>query len=119
MINVKILHNPKCSTSREAIQILKENGVEYDILLYLTKTLSYKKIENLIRKLDIRPINLIRKSETLYREQFADKNFSDEELIQTMVDHPVLIERPILIKGSKAIIGRPVEKVFDFLKLKK
>lgn len=118
MTKVQIIHKPACSTSRGALQILEENGVEHEILLYLTKKLTVKKIESIIRKLGVNPTDLIRKKETLYQEQFADKNLTEAEWIQVLADNPSLIERPILIKGNKAIIARPLDKIYAFLRIK-
>lgn len=118
MTKVQIIHKPACSTSRGALQILEENGVEHEVLLYLTKKLTVKKIESIIRKLGVHPTDLIRKKETLYQEQFADKNLTEAEWIQVLADNPSLIERPILIKGNKAIIARPLDKIYAFLRIK-
>ena len=118
MPKVQIVHKPGCSTSRGALQILEENGIDHEVVLYLTKKLSFKKIEILVRKLGVRPLDMIRKKELLFQEQFADKNLNDNEWIQAMVDNPVLIERPIVIKGNKAVIARPPELIFRFLKIK-
>jgi len=119
MTKVQIIHKPACSTSRGALQILEENGIESEVILYLTNKLTLKKLESIIKKLGIPPAELIRKKEALYQEQFAGKTLTDAEWIQVMVDHPTLIERPVIIKGSKAIIARPLEKIYPFLKIKK
>jgi arsenate reductase len=118
MAKVQIIHKPACSTSRSALQILEENGVEHEVILYLTKKLSYKKIESLIAKLGIHPTELIRKKEALYQEIFAGKNLTDAGWIQVLADYPELIERPVIIKGRKAIIARPLDKIAGFLQLK-
>ncbi len=118
MPKISIVHNPKCETSRRALRILEEAGIEHDIILYLQKKLTYKKIESLVKKLGFRPEQLIRKKEDVFQQNYKDKTFSDEEWIQILVENPVLIERPIIIKDQKAIIARPLELINKFLKIK-
>lgn len=118
MSKISIVHNPKCETSRRALKILEEAGIEHEVLLYLQKKLTFKKIESLVKKLGIRPEQLIRKKEDVFQQNFKDKSFADEEWIQILVENPVLIERPIIIKDKRAIIARPLELINKFLKIK-
>ena len=110
-----IWHNPRCSKSREALQLLEEKGEKVKVRLYLKDTPTNEEIIDLILKLDIEPEHLVRKSEAIFKEQFKGKELSDLEWIEAMVEHPKLIERPIFINGEEAIIGRPPALVLDIL----
>ena len=112
----KVLHNSRCGKSREAIQKLDELDIEYTVREYLKDELNYDELSEIIAYLNIEPIELVRTKETIWKENFKDKSLTDEEIIQAMVDHPKLIERPIVIKDNKAVIGRPLEKVINFVK---
>ncbi|MFZ1703882.1 MAG: arsenate reductase (glutaredoxin) [Saprospiraceae bacterium] len=119
MTKVTIIHNPRCSTSRNILQMVEENGIETDTILYLQGKLKTRNLQSILKKLKLGPLEIIRKKEPLFVEQFQDKTLTDDEWIQVIVENPVLLERPILIKGQRAIIGRPVEAVEKFLKIKK
>ena len=112
----KIFHNPRCSKSRQTLQILNDSGVSPDIILYLEAELSVEDIKHLIAKLGFSSARqLMRRGESLYKE-LGLKGVEDEEvLIRTMAENPKLIERPIVEKGDKAIIGRPPENVLTLL----
>ena len=115
MSMVTIWHNPRCSKSREAVAILEENGTEKEIVKYLDAKLRAEDIKNLLTKLSLSAKELMRTKEDIYKE-LELKNITDEEiLIDAMVNHPKLIERPVLIKNGKAIIGRPTSKIKEFL----
>ncbi len=106
-----IYHNPRCRKSRETLQLIEDSGEMLTVVEYLKTVPSADDLADLIEKLDIEPQALLRKGEVIYKEQFKGKTLSDEEWIQAMVDNPKLIERPIVVRGDKAIIGRPPEKV--------
>ncbi|WP_298540751.1 arsenate reductase (glutaredoxin) [uncultured Aquimarina sp.] len=110
-----IYHNPRCSKSRQCLAILEEKNEDLDIIKYLDTPLTEKKISEIIDLLGIKPIDLVRKNEAIWKQEYKGKDFTDNELIKIMCDHPKLIERPIVIKNNKAIIGRPPEKVVDIL----
>lgn len=111
-----LLHNPRCSKSRQALQLLEEQGVAVEVRKYLEQPLSYEEIQQLLQQLQKSPRDLLRKGETAYKElNLADSSLSDEQLIQAMVDHPKLIERPVFIHQNKAVVGRPPESVLDLL----
>ena len=113
---MKIFHNPRCSTSRKTLDLLKENGIEPEVVLYLTDTPSVKELTEVLDKLDIDAVDLIRKKEPIFKDNFKDKKHSNKEWIEIMVANPKLIERPIVINGNKAAIGRPPGKcVGDYL----
>lgn len=106
-----IYHNPRCSKSRCGLEILKNSGKEFEIIRYLETILTEKEIIKIIKLLGISPIELIRKNEKIWKENYMGKELSDNEIIKAMIENPKLIERPIVINGNKAIIGRPPEKI--------
>jgi len=111
-----IMHNPRCSKSREALKILEENGVNAEIVKYLDTPLNKDEIDNLLKMLGINARDLMRTKEDIYKELNL-KDVSDEDtLINAMVENPKLIERPIVIKGNRAVIGRPPSNIVAFLK---
>ena len=110
-----IWHNPKCSKSREALQLLEEKGETYEVFKYLDTPPSRDEIVELLSKLGISARELMRTKEDIYKE-LGLANVSDEEkLIDALVENPKLIERPIVIEGNRAVIGRPMEKVVQFI----
>ena len=111
----KVLHNSRCGKSREAIQKLDELNIEYSVREYLKDELTVDELTEIINKLNIKPIELVRVKETIWKENFKDKVLSDEEIIQAMIDFPKLIERPVLISDKEAVIGRPLEKIISFV----
>jgi len=113
---VTIYHNPRCSKSREALTLLAERGVEPQVIEYLKQPPDEKTLEQLLKMLGLRAIDLVRKKEEPYRALGLDAKQDDEKaLVRAMVTHPVLIERPIVVKGGKAIIGRPPQSVLEIL----
>ncbi|MFY0482270.1 arsenate reductase (glutaredoxin) [Flavobacterium sp. PLA-1-15] len=104
---IQILHNPRCGKSREGLAILEESGKEFEVIKYLENSPSKKELKDIIKKLNVEPLKLVRQNETIWKENFKNKDLSDEEIIDAMVANPILIERPIVINGNKAIIGRP------------
>lgn len=112
---MKIYHNPRCSKSRQGLSILKDANVDFEIIEYLKTPLSKKEITEIVDKLNIDPIDLIRKNETDWKENFKGKEMSNEQVIDAMVAYPKLIERPIVIHGDKAVLGRPPEKIVSLL----
>jgi arsenate reductase len=112
---IQIYHNSRCSKSRECLNLLKHSGVEFEIIKYLETPLSHEELEEIIKKLGINPIELIRKKEKLWTENFKNKVFTSKELIQIMVSNPILIERPIVDNGNKAVVARPIEKTSEIL----
>lgn len=112
---MKIYHNPRCAKSRQTLALLEGNGVEPEIILYLNTVPSLKELKSLIEKLGISPIQLVRKGELVWKENFKGKDLSDDEIIQAMVTYPKLIERPIVVKDQKAVLGRPPENVLELI----
>ncbi len=116
MSAVTIYHNPRCSKSRQTLQLLEDNGVKPDIVLYLETPLSADEINVVLKKLGISARDLLRKGEDAYKENnLSDSSLSDDELVAAMVASPKLIERPIVVKGSKAVLGRPPENVLALI----
>lgn len=112
---IQIYHNNRCSKSRCALAVLEESGQEFEVVSYLQDTPTAKELAAIIKKLGIKAHELIRKTETVYIERYKGKDLSDEEWIQAMVENPILIERPIVISGDKAVIARPTEKIQEIL----
>lgn len=112
---ISIYHNPRCSRSREALQLLEANTTDFKVIKYLDDVLDEEALENIIRVLDIKPIDLVRKNEAIWKEHFQNLDLTDKEIIAAMVKHSKLIERPIVINGSKAVIGRPPQRILDIL----
>lgn len=115
MKKIKIYHNPRCSKSREALSILKEKGFEPEIVEYLKNIPTFNEIKDILMKLNLKPEDIIRKSEDIYKKKFKGKNFTSDEWIKILTENPVLIERPIVIRGNKAIIARPPENILDLI----
>ena len=111
-----IYHNPRCSKSRQTLELITKQGVEPSVVLYLETPLSAQTIAALLEKLGISARQLLRRGEQAYKEQnLADSNLTEEQLIEAMVKTPKLIERPIVVNGDNAIIGRPPELVLEIL----
>lgn len=108
---MKIYHNPRCRKSRETLALIQAQEIEPEIVLYLEDTPNQKTLKDLISSLGIKPYELIRRSEAIFKEKYKGKELSDAQWIKAMTEHPKLIERPIVIKGKKAVIGRPPSNV--------
>ena len=112
MAEYKIFHNPRCSKSRQAIEILESNDKDYEIFLYLQETLDKKSIKNVLDILGLNPKDILRSGEAEYKEnKLSQYGAEDEALIDFMIKYPKIIERPIVIRGNKGVIGRPPENV--------
>jgi len=113
---VTIYHNPRCSKSRQTLELLREKGVEPEIVEYLKTPPDAGTISNLLDMLGLEPRELMRRKEAAYKEAgLDDDGLSRDALIQGMADNPVLIERPIVVKGKKAVLGRPPENVLELV----
>lgn len=113
MEHVIIWHNNRCSKSRDSLSYLQDSNQNTTVFEYLKTPPTLEDINHVLEKLQIPAEALIRKGEEVYKSNFKDKKFSEEEWRKILVQHPVLIERPIVIKGNQAVIGRPLEKVID------
>ncbi|WP_394665788.1 ArsC/Spx/MgsR family protein [uncultured Chryseobacterium sp.] len=112
---VKVLHNGNCSKSNAVLEYLDENGVPFEIINIVEDPLSELEIKTVLKKLNQSVFHIIRKTDKLYLENFADKNLSEEEWIKVLAENQSLIQRPIIIKGSVAMLGRPIENVKYFI----
>lgn len=112
---IQVYHNNRCSKSRNAIKLLEESNKEFEVIKYLENIPSKPELENLIKLLGISPIKLIRKNEAIWKENFKGKTLTDAQIIEAMVNNPKLIERPIVVNGKKAVIGRPTERILDII----
>ena len=116
MLSIKIYHNPRCSKSRQTLKILEEQGIQPDIIDYLKNKPNKEELETVLTLLGMSPRDLMRKGETIYKElNLKDYTLSDEQLLNAMLENPILIERPIVLANGKAAIGRPPESVLDIL----
>jgi arsenate reductase (glutaredoxin) len=106
-----IYHNPRCSKSREALALLQQRGIEPKIIEYLKTPPAKEELREIIKKLAIKPEALLRKGEEVFKQYFAGRDFSDAECITAMVEFPVLIGRPIIIRGDRAVVGRSLERI--------
>lgn len=112
----KIFHNPRCSKSRQALQILQDNNCDIEIINYLETDLNVSLIKDVLHKLSLKPRDILRTSEQDYKDNnLKEDNFSEDDLVDYMIKHPKLIERPIVIKGHRAVLGRPPENVLELI----
>ena len=112
---IKIYHNSRCSKSREGVCFLEENKADFKIINYLEDKLSFSDLEEILSILKIKPIDLVRTKEVIWKENFKDKKLSDGEIIQAMVDYPKLIERPIVINDRKGVVARPSSLIVSII----
>jgi arsenate reductase len=113
---ITLYHNPRCSKSRQALELLRRRGVEPQIIEYLKNPPDRRRLKHLLGLLGMEPRELMRRKEKEYRELgLDDKNLSREALIAAMVEHPRLMERPVVVAGDRAALGRPPERVLDVL----
>ena len=119
MKKLTIYHNARCSKSREALEILTKKGIETEVVEYLKKPLTKKVLKDLLMKLNLKPLDIIRTNEDIFKKKFKGKNFKDEEWIQILIENPTLLQRPIVVDEYKAIIARPPESLLEFVGRKK
>ena len=116
-MGLKIFHNPRCSKSRQTLAILSENEIDFDIIEYLKDVPSKETLKQIINILGIKPRDLLRKGEGVYKENnLRREGLTDDDLIQFMIDNPILIERPIVYDANRAVIGRPPDNVLKLIK---
>lgn len=112
---MKIYHNPRCGKSRQTLKIIEEHQIQPEIIRYLENPPSEEELREILKMLGIKAEALVRKNEKIYKEKFKGREWSEEEWIKILSAHPILIERPIVIKGDKAVLGRPPENVLDLI----
>ncbi len=112
---IKIYHNPRCSKSRQGLALLEASGQEFEVIKYLDQPLSSEDLKAIVSKLGIKPLELIRKNEAIWKSDYKGKTLTDDAIIEAMVATPKLIERPIVVNGTQAVIGRPTELISDII----
>ncbi len=108
---IQIYHNPRCRKSREGLAVLEKAKANFEIIKYLDTPLSTKELKDVLKKIDIKPIELVRTKEAIWKENFKGKELSDSDIIKAMATYPKLMERPIVVNGNKAVLGRPAELI--------
>tara|TARA_B100001248_G_scaffold260828_1_gene250149 strand:+ start:3401 stop:3739 length:339 start_codon:yes stop_codon:yes gene_type:complete len=112
---MKIYHNPRCRKSREGISYLESKKINFEVIDYIKNNLSSEQIRNILKKLQLKPIELVRKNEAIWKEKYKAKDFTDDQLIKILSNEPKLIERPIIVSEKLAVIGRPAENIDKLL----
>lgn len=112
---LKVYHNSRCSKSNECLAFLNDSGQEYTIVKYLEDVPTIEELKEIIKKLGIKPIALVRQKEKIWIEKFKGKPMTNAQIIKAMIKYPILIERPIVINGDRAVIARPLEKATDII----
>jgi len=112
---MKIYHNPRCRKSREGIKYLESKKINFEVIDYIKNNLSTEQIKNILKKLHLKPIELVRKNEVIWKEKYKGKDFTDDQLIKILSNEPKLIERPIIVSEKLAVIGRPAENIDKLL----
>lgn len=112
---MKIYHNPRCSKSRQGLSILEDSKFNFETIKYLEAPISKEELTTIIELLNISPIDLVRKNEVIWKENYKGKELSDNDIINAMLENPKLIERPIVVNNGKAVIGRPPEIIKTIL----
>jgi arsenate reductase len=114
--HLTIYHNPACSKSRETLALIREHGIEPRVIEYLKTPLSVETLRDLVERLKVRPSELVRREEAEFKEHFAGKTLDDEGWLKALAKHPKLMQRPIVVRGEQAVLGRPPANVLQLLK---
>jgi arsenate reductase len=112
---IQIYHNPRCSKSREALQYLQDKQLPHEVVNYMDEPLTFEELEEVLDKLGMDPFELIRLNEQIWKDEFAEKDMDDNELIFLMVEYPQLMQRPIVVNGEMAVLARPASKIDELL----
>ncbi len=112
---IKIYHNPRCSKSRQGLAILEKSGKPFETIKYLENPPAKKEIRDILELLGVTPEAIVRKNEPVWKENYKGKNLTDEEIVDAIAAHPKLLERPIVVVGDKAVVGRPPERIKEIL----
>jgi arsenate reductase len=115
MSRLVLYHNPRCSKSRQALALLQERGRQPEVVEYLKTPPTKEELRALLAKLGMRAEELVRKGEDIYKARFKDRSLSDEQWLEALAAHPILMERPVLVAGGRAVVGRPPERVLELL----
>ena len=114
-MTLTIYHNPRCRKSREAIKYLEDNGVSFDVIKYLEQSFDKNKLAEVLEKIEKKPSEIVRKNEVLWKQEYAHKNLTEDQILLLLVKQPKLIERPIITSSSKGVLARPIENLTEFL----
>jgi len=112
---IQVYHNTRCEKSRNCLAFLEHSGVAFEVVHYLTDTPTYEELRVLIKKLGIKPIELVRHKEPIWMANYKDKKTTPAQVVRVLAKHPILIERPIVVNGDQAVIARPIEKVLTVI----
>lgn len=112
---ITIYHNPRCSKSRQGLEVLKDSGKDFKVREYLKEPVSEEELSEVLEKLGMAPIELVRTEEKIWKENYKGKDLSDKELIRVMTEHPKLIQRPIVVKDNSAVVGRPASNITELI----
>ena len=112
---ITIYHNPRCRKSREGLTLLEESGKDFEVVRYLENQFTSNELKEVLTKLGMKPLDLVRKNEAIWKAEYKGKDLSDNDIVDAMVRHPKLIERPIVINKNKAVVGRPPESILDII----
>lgn len=112
---ITIYHNPRCSKSREGLQLLENSGKDFEVVKYLDEPISEDNLKEVIDLLGIKPIDLVRTNEAIWKSDYKGKDLTDDQVISVMTNNPKLIERPIIINGKQAVIGRPPSNILNII----
>lgn len=112
---ILVYHNPRCRKSREALALVQDTSLPFAVVDYQKNPLSHSELTEILQKLKLSPIDLVRKNESLWKSSFGDKSLTPKEIVGLMVEHPKLMERPILVYENQAVVGRPIERAKAFL----
>lgn len=112
---ITIYHNNRCSKSRDGVCLLENSNVDFEVINYLENTPTEAELKEILKKLGVKAIEIVRQKENIWLENYKDKKMTEAQIIKALVKFPKLIERPIIINGDKAVIGRPIEKILEIL----
>jgi arsenate reductase len=113
--NLRIYHNPRCSKSRAALELLEERGFKPEVIEYLKTPPGKEELRAVLKTLGLRPQDIVRRGEDVFKAEYAGRELDDEAWLDALVAHPILIERPIVVRGKRAVVGRSTEKVLELL----
>ena len=112
---ITIYHNPRCTKSREGLLILENSGKDFEVIKYLDEPISEEKLTEILNLLQMKPLDLVRKNEAIWKSDYKGKDLTDKAIISAMVKHPKLIERPIVVNNGKAVVGRPPSLINEII----
>ncbi|MCK8480720.1 arsenate reductase (glutaredoxin) [Psychroserpens algicola] len=112
---ITIYHNPRCRKSREGLLLLENSGKTFEVIKYLDEPISEEKLKTIVKLLGLQPLELVRKNEAIWKSDYKGKDLTDSQIIKAMVTHPKLMERPIVVNGKQAVIGRPSENILNII----